>query len=58
MPIENNLPQIFDTATQTEDGLMSYQDKIKLDKIDENAPRIYYSSTEPPRVNGNIWVVD
>lgn len=34
MPIENNLPIIFDTATQTEDGLMSYQDKIKLDSID------------------------
>lgn len=34
MPIENNLPVIFDTATQTEDGLMSYQDKIKLDSID------------------------
>lgn len=35
MPIENNLPQIFDTATQTEDGLMSYQDKIKLDNMTE-----------------------
>ena len=35
MPIENNLPVIFDTATQTEDGLMSYQDKIKLDSMDE-----------------------
>lgn len=35
MPIENNLPQIFDTATQTEDGLMSYQDKIKLDGMNE-----------------------
>lgn len=35
MPIENNLPIIFDTATQTEDGLMSYQDKIKLDGMDE-----------------------
>lgn len=35
MPIENNLPQIFDTATQSEDGLMSYQDKIKLDGMDE-----------------------
>lgn len=36
MPIENNLPQIFDTATQTEDGLMSYQDKIKLDGMAES----------------------
>lgn len=36
MPIENNLPQIFDTATQTEDGLMSYQDKIKLDGMTES----------------------
>lgn len=36
MAIENNLPVIFDTATQTEDGLMSYQDKIKLDQIGEN----------------------
>ena len=35
MAIENNLPIIFDTATQTEDGLMSYQDKIKLDGIDQ-----------------------
>lgn len=35
MAIENNLPIIFDTATQTEDGLMSYQDKIKLDEIDQ-----------------------
>ena len=35
MPIENNLPQIFDVATQTEDGLMSYQDKIKLDSLDQ-----------------------
>ena len=35
MPIENNLPVIFDTATQTEDGLMSYHDKIKLDNIDQ-----------------------
>ena len=36
MPIENNLPVIFDTATQTEDGLMSYQDKIKLDNINQS----------------------
>lgn len=36
MAIENNLPIIFDTATQTEDGLMSYQDKIKLDNLDQN----------------------
>ena len=36
MPIENNLPVIFDTATQTEDGLMSYQDKIKLDNMDQS----------------------
>ena len=35
MAIENNLPIIFDTATQTEDGLMSYQDKIKLDTMEE-----------------------
>lgn len=34
MPIENNLPTIFDTATETEDGLMSYQDKIKLNRLD------------------------
>ena len=34
MPIENNLPIIFDVATETEDGLMSYQDKIKLNRID------------------------
>lgn len=34
MAIENNLPVIFDTATQTEDGLMSCQDKTKLDQID------------------------
>ena len=36
MAIENNLPIIFDTATQTEDGLMSFQDKIKLDNLEEN----------------------
>lgn len=36
MAIENNLPVIFDTATQTEDGLMSFQDKIKLDQMEEN----------------------
>lgn len=36
MPIENNLPTIFDTATETEDGLMSYQDKIKMNKLDES----------------------
>lgn len=36
MAIENNLPIIFDTATQTEDGLMSFQDKIKLDSMEEN----------------------
>ena len=35
MAIENNLPVIFDTATQNEDGLMSYQDKIKLDRINQ-----------------------
>ena len=35
MAIENNLPIIFDTATQTEDGLMSYQDKIKLDNVEQ-----------------------
>ena len=35
MAIENNLPIIFDTATQTEDGLMSYQDKIKLDSVEQ-----------------------
>lgn len=35
MAIENNLPIIFDTATQTEDGLMSFNDKIKLDNIGE-----------------------
>ena len=34
MPIENNLPIIFDVATETEDGLMSYQDKIKLNRLD------------------------
>ena len=50
--------QFNSLATSSENGLMSSTDKIKLDKIDENAPRIYYSSTEPPRVNGNIWVVD
>ena len=50
--------QFNSLATSSENGLMSSADKIKLDKIDENAPRIYYSSTEPPRVNGNIWVVD
>ena len=32
--ISNNLPKIQDVATQTEDGLMSYADKIKLDSID------------------------
>lgn len=36
MAIENNLPIIFDTATQTEDGLMSKEDKVKLDNINEN----------------------
>lgn len=36
MAIENNLPIIFDTATQTEDGLMSFQDKIKLDNLEGN----------------------
>ena len=50
--------QFNSLVTSSENGLMSSADKIKLDKIDENAPRIYYSSTEPPRVNGNIWVVD
>lgn len=35
MAIENNLPIIFDTATQTEDGLMSKEDKKKLDNINE-----------------------
>ena len=35
MAIENNLPIIFDTATQTEDGLMSFNDKIKLDNMEE-----------------------
>lgn len=34
MAIENNLPIIFDTATQTEDGLMSFSDKIKLDNLE------------------------
>lgn len=34
MAIENNLPIIFDTATQTEDGLMSFNDKIKLDNLE------------------------
>lgn len=34
MAIENNLPIIFDTATQNEDGLMSAMDKIKLDGMD------------------------
>lgn len=36
MAIENNLPIIFDTATQTEDGLMSFSDKIKLDNLEGN----------------------
>lgn len=36
MAIENNLPVIFDVATQTEDGLMSHNDKIKLDNMGEN----------------------
>lgn len=50
--------KIYTDATQTESGLMSATDKVKLDGIDTSAPRIYYGSTEPPRVNGNIWVQD
>ena len=38
------------------DGLMSKEDKIKLDAMDENTPRIYYQATTPPLVNGNIWI--
>ena len=38
------------------DGLMSKEDKIKLDAMDETSPRIYYQSTTPPLVNGNIWI--
>lgn len=34
MAIENNLPIIFDCATHSEDGLMSYADKIKLDNLE------------------------
>ena len=43
-------------ATHTEKGLMSAADKVKLDSIDENAPRIYYRSATPPLINGTIWV--
>ena len=43
-------------ATHTEKGLMSAADKIKLDALDETAPRIYYQSTTPPLINGTIWV--
>lgn len=43
-------------VTHTEKGLMSAADKIKLDSIDENAPRIYYQSATPPLINGTIWV--
>ena len=43
-------------ATHTEKGLMSAADKIKLDALDETAPRIYYQATTPPLVNGTIWV--
>ena len=43
-------------ATHTEKGLMSAADKVKLDSIDENAPRIYYQSATPPLINGTIWV--
>ena len=38
------------------DGLMSKEDKIKLDAMDETSPRIYYQATTPPLVNGNIWI--
>lgn len=48
--------KIYTDVTQTESGLMSATDKTKLDGIDTSAPRIYYGSAEPPRVNGNIWV--
>ena len=47
---------IQNLVTQSLDGLMSKEDKIKLDAIDENAPRIYYQSATPPLVNGNIWI--
>lgn len=43
-------------ATHSSDGLMSKEDKVKLDAMDENSPRIYYQSTTPPLVNGNIWI--
>ena len=43
-------------ATHTEKGLMSAADKVKLDAIDETAPRIYYQSATPPLINGTIWV--
>ena len=43
-------------VTHSADGLMSKEDKIKLDAMDENTPRIYYQATTPPLVNGNIWI--
>lgn len=43
-------------VTHSADGLMSKEDKIKLDAMDETSPRIYYQSTTPPLVNGNIWI--
>ena len=43
-------------VTHSADGLMSKEDKVKLDAMDETSPRIYYQSTTPPLVNGNIWI--
>ena len=45
----------YKKRTSSDPG-MSKEDKIKLDAMDETSPRIYYQSTTPPLVNGNIWI--
>lgn len=47
----------YDLATTTNDGLMSSEDKTKLDSL-ENTSKVVVSQTEPTVLkNGDVWIV-
>lgn len=47
----------YDLATTTNDGLMSSEDKTKLDSL-ENTSKVVVSQTEPTTLkNGDVWIV-
>ena len=47
----------YDLATTTNDGLMSSEDKTKLDSL-ENTSKVVVSQTEPTTLkNGDVWII-